>query len=340
MQKALRDGSLIEVNTKLPVLPLKEVVIFPYMIYPLLVGRTSSLRAVEEAMLQDKHIFLLVQKNMKQEEPGTKDLYRIGVVARVLQVLKLPNGLMKVLVEGVIRGRISRFIPKADYLQAQIEVTTEDEEVTAATKAKVRKVSDLFKDYVRLNRNLPDEVMLTADKIEQPQRFADLVSAHLHRDVKAKQKLLESKTVEKQLFDLMKILESETEILELERELDDKVKNRIYRSQRNIYLQEQMRAIQEELGDDGEIDGEYAYLSESIKKAKMPEEAEERALEELDKLRSTPPFSPESTVIRNYLDWLLAVPWYKKTRDNLKVDDASQILDEDHFGLKKPKAGI
>lgn len=340
MQKVKRDGALIEITTRLPVLPLKEVVIFPYMIYPLLVGRETSLKAVEESMLNEKHIFLAVQRNMNQEEPTTKDLYRVGVVARVLQVLKLPNGLMKVLVEGLIRARISRFIPKEHHLQANIDLFEESDDVPAATKAKMRKVAVLFKDYVRLNRNLPDEVMLTVDKIEQPQRFADLVAAHIQSNVKAKQKLLESKSLENQLLDLLKILESETEILELERELDEKVKNRIYRSQRNLYLQEQMRAIQEELGDDGEIDGEFAYLSESIKKAKMPEEAEERAFEELDKLRSTPPFSPESTVIRNYLDWLLAVPWHKKTRDNLDVDDASRILDEDHFGLKKPKERI
>ncbi len=340
MQKIVRDDTIIEINTRLPVLPLKEIVIFPYMVYPLLVGRAASLKAVEESMLLDKLIFLVSQKNMSAEDPDVKDLNRIGVVARVLQVLKLPNGLMKVLVEGVVRGRIKRFLSVEDHMQAQIDVLAESEKATPEIKAKVRRVNGLFKEYVKLHRNLPDEIMLTVEKAAPPQRFADFIASHLQTEIATKQKLLETRSIDRELSQLIQILESEMEILEIERELEDKVRGRINKSQKNIYLQEQMRAIQEELGEEGEINGEFAFLSERIKKAKMPAEVEERAYEELDKLRQTPPFSPEATVIRNYLDWVLAVPWHHKTQDNLDIEAANRILDEDHYGLTKPKERI
>ncbi len=340
MHKVMREGSLIEINNRLPILPLKDVVIFPYMIYPLLVGRESSLKAVEESMLLDKHIFLAAQKSVAIEEPKKGDLYRTGVVARVLQVVKLPNGLMKVLVEGIIRGKIKRFLTLDDHLQGQIDLISESEKVTPRIKAKGRRVSSLFKEYVRLNRNIPDEIMMTIERIDQPQRLADLVAAHLQRDIDTKQKILETHSVEKEFVALIGILESELVILKLEKELEEKVRGRINKSQRSLYLQEQMRAIQDELGEDGEFDGEFAFLSERIKKSRMTDEAEERAYDELEKLRMTPPFSPEATVIRNYIDWLVAVPWKKKTQDNLNIELANKILEEDHFGLEKPKDRI
>ena len=340
MYKVNRDGAVLEISSRLPVLPLKEVVIFPYMIYPLLVGRESSLKAVEEAMMLDRLVFLTAQKNVSVESPRPKDLYRIGVVARILQVLKLPNGLMKVLVEGVVRGRIRRFLNVDEYMQALVEVFDEDDQFTPQVKAQIRRVGTLFKKYVRLNQNVPDEILLSIENVEQPQRFADFVAAHLQSGVKTKQKILENLSVTRELNELIAILESENEVLEIERDLEDKVRERIHRSQRTLYLQEQLRTIQDELGEDGEFDGEFAYLSEKIKKARMSAEAEEKAYEELDKLRNTPPFSPEATVIRNYLDWLLAVPWHKKTKDNLNVKQAGKILDEDHFGLRKPKDRI
>ena len=340
MFKVIRDGTEIEINTRLPILPLKEVVLFPYMIYPLLVGRESSLKAIEEAMILDKLIFLSAQKNVSQEEPEENDLYRIGVVARILQVLKLPNGLMKVLVEGIVRGRIKRFLSVVDHIQARIEVIDEQREYTPAIKAKIRRVGGMFKRYVRLNRNIPDEILLSIENVDHPQRFSDFVAAHIQSSVETKQRILENKSLGSQLLELLRILESEMEILELEKDLEDKVRGRIQKGQRNLYLQEQLRTIQEELGEEGEINGEFAYLDDKIKKARMSKEAEEKAFEELEKMRATPPFSPEATVIRNYLDWLVAVPWYKKTKDNLDVGSASRILDEDHFGLEKPKERI
>ncbi|HEX9652964.1 MAG TPA: endopeptidase La [bacterium] len=340
MQKVVRDGTSIEINSRLPVLPLKEVIVFPYMIYPLLVGRESSLKTIEESMLLDKMIFLAAQKDMAVDIPTKDDLFKVGVVARILQVLKLPNGLMKVLVEGIVRGRINRYFATEDHFQARIEIIDDTFAFTPDVKAKMRRVKGLFKNYVRLNRNLPDEILLSLENLEHPQRFADFVAAHLQCSLKTKQKILENLTIEKELLEIIDILQSEMEILELEKDLEDKVRNRIQKSQRNLYLQEQMRTIQEELGEDGEFNGEFAFISEKIRKARMPQEVEEKAYEELEKMRATPPFSPESTVIRNYLDWLLAVPWFKKTKDNIDIEVAQKILDDDHYGLKKPKERI
>lgn len=340
MFKIVRDNTEIEINTRLPVLPLKDVIIFPYMLFPLLIGRETSLKAIEESMIYEKLIFLTAQKDVHKEDPVKEDLYRFGVVARVLQAMKLPNGLVKVLVEGLVRAKIVRFISVDDHFQARIEIIDESEEMTAATQAKMRRVLTLFKEYVRLNRNIPDEIIMSVENIEQPQQFADIISSHIQKGLNTKQRLLQAVRIDEQFLELIKILESELEILKIEKDIEEKVRGRIHKSQRNIYLQEQMRIIQEELGDDGEVNGEVAYLSEKIRKARMPKEAEERSYEELDKLRNTPPFSPEATVIRNYLDWLLAVPWQKKTRDNLNIKDANRILEQDHYGLEKPKERI
>ena len=340
MQKILRDNLEIEINNRLPVLPLKEVVLFPYMIFPLLVGREASLRAIQEALVLDKLIFLTAQRDVTKEDPGRDDLYRVGVVSRILQVLKLPNGLMKVLVEGLVRGKISRFLPITDHFEARIELMQEEIGEGPEIQAIMRRVTALFKDYVHLNRNIPDEVLLALENIEQPQRLADFVSAHLQREVKVKQQILEIPGIGEQLLELAKILESEKEILEMERNLEDKVRGRLQKSQRNFWLQEQMRAIQEELGEEGDGDSEIALLRDKIKKSHMSKEAEEKAFEELEKLRNTAPLSPEATVIRNYLDWLVAVPWKKRTRDNIDIEKARQILEEDHYGLEKPKDRI
>lgn len=341
MQTIIRDGSAIDINNRLPVLPLKDVIIYPYMIFPLLIGRESSLKAIEESLIFDKLIFLAAQKDSSKEEPDSKDLYRVGVVAQIIQALKLPNGLIKILVEGLVRGKITRFLSIEDHLQARIKVVEDSVESTPKIQAKVRRMAVLFKEYVRLNRNIPEEVSLSLEtNLEEAQRFADFVAAHVQTGVKTKQQILEVFQIEDQLLALIKLLESEIEILKLEKDLEDKVRDRIQKSQRNLYLQEQMRAIQDELGEEADLSNEFSYLNEKVHKAKMPGHAEEKAHEELEKLRTTPPFSPEATVIRNYLDWLLSVPWHTKTKDNLDVDEASRILDEDHYGLKKPKERI
>ena len=340
MKKLIRDGVEIDLSSRLPVLPLKEIVVFPYMTFPLLVGREASLLAVQEAMMQDRLIFLTAQKEVTQEEPAKDDLQRVGVLARILQVLKLPNGVMKVIVEGLVRGRINRFLPAAEYFSARVEVIGDREETTPEILALMRRAAGLFKEYVHLNRHLPNEVLLPLENLDKPQRLADFIAAHLARDMKTRQHILEIPAPDEALVFLTDLLASEVEIIALERTLDDKVRGRIQRTQRNYWLQEQMRAIQDELGDEAEADGEIAKLTEKIKQAGMLPEAEAKALEELEKLRQIPPISPESTVIRNFLDWLLAVPWKAKTEDTIDLTQAQKILDDDHYGLEKPKERI
>ncbi|KAA0229862.1 endopeptidase La [candidate division KSB1 bacterium] len=340
MHKASRDSIPADAYHRLPVLPLKEVVFFPHMLFPLLVGRESSLRAVQEAMLLNKLIFVTAQKDVTQEEPGKDDLYRIGVVARILQLLRLPNGLVKVLAEGVARARISRFLQAEEHLEVRVELLDDASEEDVATRAAMRRVASAFRDYVRLHRALPEEILFGLEGLEGPQHLADFVAAHVQRETKIKQHILELPNAYEALTYLAELLEHEKDILDAERDLDDKVRGRIQRTQRNYWLQEQMRAIQEELGDEFDADNDIAGLREKVKKCGMPKEAEEKAYEELDRLRNTAPLSPEATVIRNYIDWLIALPWVAKTEDVLEVQNARMILDEDHHGLENPKKRI
>jgi ATP-dependent Lon protease len=340
MHKILRDNIEIPINNRLPLLPLKDIVFFPYMLYPLLVGRETSLRALHEAMLVDKLIFLVAQKDLAKDEPAKEDLYRIGVVARVLQVLRLPNGLMKVLAEGLVRGRIMRFLQVPDHFQVRIEVIPDLPEDGVEIQAAMRRLTGLFREYVRLSRHLPEEILLSLENLDSAPRVADFVAAHLQREVKIKQQILEIPDVLEELNALGDLLESEKQILDAERSLEEKVRGRVQRTQRNFWLQEQMRAIQEELGEEGEADNEIASLRERIQKAGLSKEAEDKANEELERLRNTPPMSPEATVIRNFLDWLLAVPWQTRTEDRLDLVEAEKILKEDHYGLEKPKERI
>ncbi len=340
MSKVVRENLEIDLNHSLPVLPLKEVVFFPYMLYPLLVGREVSMRAIHEAMMADKLIFLTVQKELVKDDPSKDDLYRIGVVARILQVLKLPNGLLKVLVEGLVRGRITRFQNNAEYLEVRVEAIPDHDSNSLEVQAALRRVHGLFREYVHLNRNLPEETLLAVQNFEKPHQVVDYIAAQIQREAKIKQQILEIPEVLEQLLFLAELLEDEKQVLEAERNLDDKVRGRVQRTQRNFWLQEQMRAIQEELGEEGEGDSDIAALRERVKKAGMPKAAEDKANEELDRLKQTAMFSPEATVIRNFVDWLASVPWTNKTEDQLDLARAKQILEEDHYGLEKPKERI
>ena len=340
MLRINHDNDFIEINNRLSILPLKEVVIFPYMIYPLLVGREPSMRAIQEAMVLDKHIFLTAQRDILEDEPSKDDLFRFGVVAKILQVLKLPNGLLKVLVEGIVRGRVVRFLPITDHFEAKIELFEDEERDDPESHALMRKAISLFKDYVQLNPNITPEILLPLESMDSPQRLSYYISAHLQREVTIKQNILEAINLEDQLMLLIQLLESEKEILQIERNIDEKVRDRINRSQRNFYLQEQMRIIKEELGEENQFDGELEKLQEKILKVRMPKDAEAKALEELEKLRFAAPLSPESTVVRNYLEWMTSVPWHDKTKDRLNLNKAKEILDADHYGLEKPKERI
>jgi ATP-dependent Lon protease len=309
------------------------------MIFPVLVGRESSLRAANEALERGKNIFLVAQKNPNIEEPTPDDIYHSGVVAKIIQMLKLPNGLMKILVDGVVQADAREFLPTQGFLEARIEIVPVEPAGGREIDALVRHTSALFSEYVRLSRNVPPEVLVAFEAIREPQRKLFYMASNIVQVVEAKQKILQLHGLREQFYELSKLLTSEVDILKIEREIDTKVQDNIQKSQRKFFIQEQIRILQDELGED-EASPELAKLKEEIAKAKMPEQAHARAMEEFSKLRKTPPMSPEFTVTRNYLDWLLSIPWHKRTKDNLDVQHVKAILDEDHFGLEKPKERI
>ena len=324
----------------LPVLPLRDVVIFPYMIFPVLVGREPSLKAANAAAENDKYIFLSAQKNSNIDEPTSKDIYPEGVVAKIIQILKLPNGLLKILVDGLFQATVKKFVENSDYLAVEIKKNYVVNEVDQEFNALIRHATTLFVEYVKNHRNIPAETLIAFETIKEPYKKFYYMAANMLLSVEVKQDLLSKKSLKEQFSELLNILANEIDILKIEKELDSKVQNNIHKSQKKFFIQEQIRVLQNELGDEEESNPEFAKIKESLKKAKMPKEVEEKALEEFNKLKKTPPMSPESTVIRNYLDWLIAIPWKKKTKDNLDINHVKKILDEDHHGLEKPKDRI
>ncbi len=337
--KTYHDAQFGTVPTRLPVLPLRDVVVFPSMIFPVLVGRESSLRAVNAALDAEKFIFLAAQKSSVTEDPGADDIYLEGTVAKIVQMLKLPNGLMKILVDGVVQGTIGQFIPNDKYLEADLIIGAEAVRVDAELDALLRHTSSLFTEYVHLNRNIPSEVLVSFENIKEPHRRVFYIASNVLQTVDVKQKILQLSTVREQLHELIKILNSENDVLKIEKEIDSKVHDNIAKSQRKFFIQEQIRILQDELGDEEGVP-ELLKLKEEIKRAQMPKPVEEKAMEEFAKLKKIPPMSPESAVIRGYVDWLLVIPWRKKTKDNLNIGRVKKILDEDHYGLEKPKERI
>ena len=335
----LHIETLDHIPNILTILPLRDVVLFPYMIFPVLVGRESSLRAANEALARGKNILLVAQKNSSVDEPTEDDVYREGTVAKILQMLKLPNGLIKILVDGIAQANIKKFIPNSNYLEAEIIVNRIDPPTGREIEALVRHTSTLFTEYVRLNRNIPPEVIMAYDGINEPQRKMYYIASNLIQSVDVKQRILQTPALRDQLYELSKILSTEVDILKIERDIDTKVQDNIQKSQRKFFIQEQIRILQDELGDD-EASPEMIKLKEQLVAAKMPKEASEKAFEEFNKLKKTPPMSPEFGVTRNYLDWLIAIPWHKRTRDDLMVKHVKEILDADHYGLDKPKERV
>jgi ATP-dependent Lon protease len=335
----LHIETLDHIPTILPVLPLRDVVLFPYMIFPVLVGRESSLRAANEALERGKNILLVAQKISTIDEPAEEDVYREGTVAKILQMLKLPNGLMKILVDGIAQANIKKFIPNPHFLEAEIIVNRIDPPAGREIDALVRHASTLFAEYVRLNRNIPPEAIMAYDGIKEPQRKMYYIASNIVQSVEVKQRILQTPALRDQLYEISKILSTEVDILKIERDIDTKVQDNIQKSQRKFFIQEQIRILQDELGED-EASPEMVKLKEQLLAAKMPKETKEKAFEEFNKLRKTPPMSPEFSVTRNYLDWLIAVPWHKRTKDDLTIAHAKEILDADHYGLDKPKERI
>ncbi len=324
----------------LPILPLRDIVIFPYMIFPVLVGREQSIRAANYALENTKYIFLSTQKRSNIEDPKKDDIYREGTIAKIVQILKLPNGLMKILVDGLLQGKIIDFTDRKEFFEGNIEVIIPEVPTDHEMNALVRQMSQLFKDYVKISRNVPNEAVSAFENIDEPDRKLFYVAANINQSIEVKQAILQKFDIKEQFYEIVKILNSEIDILKIEKEIDSKVQENIAKTQRKFIIQEQIKILQDELGEDDEASPELAKLKDQIKKAKMPKLAESKALEELAKLRKTPPMSPESTVIRNYLEWLVDVPWQKRTKDNVNINHVQRILDEDHFGLEKPKERI
>ncbi len=325
---------------RLPVLPLRDVVVFPYMIYPVLVGRESSLRAANYAAERDKFIFLAAQRNPGVEDPGEADMYADGTVAKIIQLLKLPNGLMKILVDGVVQARATAFTANDAFLEADIVVNRTPYDVTPEIDALMRHVSTLFAEYVHLHHDVPSEVLVAFENIKHPLRRLFYVAANITQDVETKQKVLAFDSLRDQYFELARILTAALDVLKIEHDIDTKVHESIQKSQKRYLLQEQMRVLQDELGADEILSPELTKLKEQIDAAGMPPAVLEKAHEEFAKLKKTSPQSPEFGVSRNYLDWMIAVPWSKRTTDNLDIRHVEEILHQDHFGLEKPKERI
>ncbi len=324
----------------LPVLPLRDTIIFPYMIFPVLVGREQSIKAANYSLESSKFIFLSAQKDAKIEDPTTEDIYKEGTIAKIIQILKLPNGLMKILVDGVIQGKIKKFTDRKEFFEAKIDVIIPEPIPTKELNALIRQLTAQFKEYVNNNKNIPSEAITAYENIEEPDRKLFYVAANINQSIEVKQKILKTESLKEQILNIIKLLNSEIDILKVEKEIETKVHENISKSQRKFIIQEQIRILQNELGADEELSPEFTKIKESIEKAKMPKNIKDKALDEFNKLKSTPPSSPEATVIRNYLDWLVKIPWHKRTKDNLNIKNVRTILDEDHFGLEKPKERI
>jgi ATP-dependent Lon protease len=323
-----------------PVLPLRDIVVFPHMIVPLFVGREKSIRALEEVMRDDKQILLVAQKNAGQDDPGTDDIYRVGTVSSVLQLLKLPDGTVKVLVEGNARAEINSFIDNPKFFQAHANLLPEVDSDPRELEALARAVVSQFEQYVKLNKKVPPEVLVSLSQIDDPGKLADTVAAHLSLKISDKQELLETNSLVDRLERLYAFMESEISVLQVEKRIRSRVKRQLEKTQREYYLNEQMKAIQKELGELEDGRDEVSELEERIRKTKLSKEGREKALAEVKKLRSMSPMSAEATVVRNYLDWMLSIPWKKRSKISKDLKRAQQILDEDHFGLEKVKERI
>jgi ATP-dependent Lon protease len=323
-----------------PVLPLRDIVVFPHMIVPLFVGREKSVKALEEVMQDDKQILLSSQIDPSVDEPDADGIYKVGVLASVLQLLKLPDGTVKVLVEGRERVRITEFLDNDAFFEAEAVRLTEIPGDETAVEALIRSVGDEFERYAKIKRNVPEEALAAVSETREPEKLADLVAGHMGVEVQQKQELLETLAVEERLEKIYGLMQGEMSVLQVEKKIKTRVKSQMERTQREYYLNEQMKAIQKELGDGEDGASEIAELEEKIAGVKLSKEAKEKVDAELKKLKSMSPMSAEATVVRNYLDWILAIPWGEKSRVKKDLTRAQAVLDNDHYGLEKVKERI
>ncbi len=327
-------------SNTLNVLPLRDVVVYPHMVIPLFVGRKRSIKALDVSMTSGKQILLLAQKDPKQDDPEIDGLYTVGCVANVLQLLKLPDGTIKVLVEGVQRASVLRFVEDETYLAAEIAMYDESSLPERESEVLSRSIVSQFEQYVKLNKRIPPEVLTSLSSIDEPERMVDTIVAHMTLKLEEKQQILEITTLQERLEKLMGLIENEIDLLQVEKRIRGRVKKQMEKSQREYYLNEQMKAIQKELGDMDEAPNEIAELTDKIAKSGMPTEAKKKATSELNKLKMMSPMSAEATVSRNYLDWMVTVPWKKRSKISHDLTKAEEVLDEDHYGLEKVKERI
>jgi ATP-dependent Lon protease len=323
-----------------PLLPLRDIIVFPHMVVPLFVGREKSIAALEEAQARDKTVLLAAQKKARTNEPAPDDIYAVGTLGAIIQLLRLPDGTVKVLVEGKQRARIRRFLDNDRFFEVEAEAAEEAEEKTVELEALMRSVQSTFEAYVKLNKRIPPEMLMSVSTIEDPARLGDTIVAHLSLKLTDKQEILEIPSPARRLERLYELMQGEIEILQVEKKIRTRVKKQMEKSQKEYYLNEQMQAIQKELGERDEFKSELQELEEKIKAKKMSKEATLKARKELRKLKMMSPMSAEATVVRNYIDWILSLPWYEYTQDKLDIAEAERILDEDHYGLRKAKERI
>jgi ATP-dependent Lon protease len=325
---------------RVPLLPLRDIIVFPHMVVPLFVGRQKSIKALEEAMNKQKYVLLAAQREAKTNDPSEEDIYRVGTLGTVVQLLRLPDGTVKVLVEGKKRARVLRYLDEAEYFLVAAEEIEEVCEKTTEVEALIRSVNSTFENYVKLNKKIPPEMIMSVASIDDPARLADTIVAHLGIKIEDKQALLETTNPAERLEKVLGYMRSEIEILEVEKRIRTRVKKQMEKTQKEYYLNEQMRAIQKELGEKDEFKNEIQELEEKIKQKKLSAEAKEKVDKELKKLKMMSPMSAEATVVRNYIDWIISLPWNEFTDDKLDIKEAEKVLEADHYGLEKVKQRI
>ncbi len=324
----------------LPLLPLRDVVVFPHMVIPLFVGRKKSIAALEHAMTMGKKLFLAAQKSAQIDEPSQNDIFTVGTIGNILQLLKLPDGTVKVLIEGVKRGKICQYLSNPDFFLVEVEEISETFEPTVETEALKRSLVSAFEEYAQLNPKITQEITNNIVSMEEPERLSDTIAAHLAVKLEQKQRVLETADVNKRLELVLGLTRGEIAIIKTEQRIKARVKKQMEKTQREYYLTEQMKAIQKEMGEDGGFQDEIRELEKKIKTTPMSKEAKQKALHELKKLKLMAPMSAEATVVRNYIDWLVSLPWKRRAKVRLDIDEAKRILDEEHYGLEEPKERI
>jgi ATP-dependent Lon protease len=324
----------------LPLLPLRDIIVFPHMVVPLFVGREKSINSLEEAMATNKDVLLAAQKMAKTNEPTADDIFTIGTVGTIIQLLRLPDGTVKVLIEGKRRARIKRYIETESLFRVEAELIAESIDRSSQLDALIQQVHQTFEAYVKLNKRIPPEMQVAVAGIDDPAKLADSIVAHLNLKLSDKQSILETFDPKRRLERLYELMQAEIEILQVERKIRSRVKKQMEKNQKEYYLNEQMQAIQKELGERDEFKNEMQELEERVRAKRLPKEAAIKIQKELKKLKMMSPMSAEATVVRNYIDWVLSLPWYDVTEDKKDIDAAQAVLDHDHYGLKKPKERI